>query len=81
MGEQLHLAPVVAGRQQRLIIAAAHRVDVRAVRVLRPNAERLERERTRVRRPLNVAHGGRRRQLATRASVPWAIERTCHNEG
>lgn len=68
---QFDLAPVVAGRHQRTIATSIDCVDVSSVRILGPNADRLEGQHTRLRRPDDIAQRRRSRDLATRPGVPW----------
>jgi len=69
-GEEFDAAKVVGRRHQVAGVRAAAGVDVGAVGALGPHAQRRERQRTRQRGPLDVAHLRRLRDLAAHARVP-----------
>lgn len=70
IAKQPDLAGVVGGDQELLLAVLAHAVDVRAVKVLRPDADRFEAYGAGLSGPLEVANRAVGRDLAAERRVP-----------
>lgn len=71
IGVQFHFSPIIAGGHKRSVEATTSRIHIGSISVFRPNADRLETQRTVLRRPVHVPHRRARCNLTTGASVPY----------
>lgn len=55
MQEKFHFAKIVTAGHKRALEIFANRIDVGAIRIFRPNSNRVKRQATILRRPFDVA--------------------------